>query len=178
MGVVALITWLAAAGGGLYLLAVWLIEYDREFPSAAKTRLPIPVISAHVLLALTGLALWGGYLLTDRPVLAWAALAVLVAVITLGLTMALRWLRVVRQPAQPAGLSAVAAGGVAADPRDAWHPERDWRSAAPDTASARHVAQAANVPPERTFPVPVVILHGLLAIATLALVALTIFRGS
>jgi len=176
MGVVALITWLAAAGAGLYLLAVWLIEYDREFQSAAGTRLPIPVISAHVLLAITGLAIWGAYLLTDRLLLAWAALAILAAVATLGLTMALRWLRVVRQPTQSADLSTVAAGGVGPDPRDAWHSERDWRSAAPDTA--RHAAQAANVPPERNFPVPVVILHGLLAMATVALVALTIFRGS
>ena len=170
MGVVALITWLAAAGAGLFLLAVWLIEYDREFQSAAKTRLPIPVISAHVLLAITGLAIWGAYLLTDRPLLAWAALAVLGAVVTLGLTMAVRWLRVVRPPAahpaaRPAGLSTVAAGG-------------DWRGAAPDAAVARHVAQAATVPPERNFPVPVVILHGLLAVATVTLVALTIFRGS
>jgi len=170
MGIAALITWLSTAGGGLYLLAVWLIEYDREFQAAAPTRLPIPVISGHVLLAVTGLVLWMAYLFTDSAMLAWAALAVLGAVVTLGLTMAVRWLRVVRPPAahpaaRPAGLSTVAAGG-------------DWRGAAPDAAVARHVAQAATVPPERNFPVPVVILHGLLAVATVTLVALTIFRGS
>jgi manganese efflux pump family protein len=202
MGVVALITWLSAAGGGLYLLAVWLIEYDREFQAAAKTRLPIPVISAHVLLAMTGLVVWSAYLFTDRPLLAWAALAILGGVVTLGLTMAVRWLRVVREPAaQPparaAGLSTVAAAGVGLvpaprpaeagpgpDPRDVWNPERDWRSPAPDTGVApsaararRNAAQAASVPPERNFPVPVVILHGVLAIATVTLVAITAVRG-
>jgi hypothetical protein len=207
MGVVALITWLSTAGGGLYLLAVWLIEYDREFQAAAKTRLPIPVISAHALLAMTGLVIWGAYLFTDSPLLAWTALAILGAVVTLGLTMAVRWLRVVRQPAarppaRAAGLSTVAAAGVSIlpgprqaqagpgpDPWDAWNPERDWRSPAPDTADAapdapsaaearRSAAHAASVPPERNFPVPVVILHGVLAIATVALVAITALRGS
>jgi hypothetical protein len=33
------------------------------------------------------------------------------------------------------------------------------------------------VPPERNFPVPVVILHGVLALATVTLVAITIFHG-
>jgi hypothetical protein len=35
-----LIAWILTAGAGLYLLTVWLIEYDREFQSAAATRLP------------------------------------------------------------------------------------------------------------------------------------------
>src|SRR5258708_39286767 len=52
------LTWLITASAGLYLLAIWLIEYDREFQSAAATRLPVPVISAHVLLAVGGLAVW------------------------------------------------------------------------------------------------------------------------
>ena len=32
MSLVALITWLITAAGGLYLLAVWLLEYDRDLP--------------------------------------------------------------------------------------------------------------------------------------------------
>ena len=42
----ALFTWIVTAGAGLYLLTIWLIEYDRDFQSAAATRLPVPVISA------------------------------------------------------------------------------------------------------------------------------------
>jgi hypothetical protein len=175
MGIVALITWLSTAGGGLYLLAVWLIEYDREYQTAAKTRLPIPVISAHALLAMTGLVIWGAYLFTDSELLAWTALAILGAVITLGLTMAARWLRVVRQPApepsaRPAGVSTVAAAGISLWPG----PYPPGASPGPD---AREAAQAAAVPPERNFPVPVVILHGVLALATVTLVAITIFHG-
>ena len=102
MGIVALVTWMATAGGGLYLLAVWLIEYDREFQTAARTRLPVPVISSHALLAVTGLVIWSAYLFTDGKPLAWAALAILGVVATLGLTMAVRWLRVFREPAPQA----------------------------------------------------------------------------
>lgn len=55
MAVVALITWIVAASGGLYLRAIWLIEHDRDFQRAAAARLPVPVILTHVLLAVTGL---------------------------------------------------------------------------------------------------------------------------
>jgi len=47
MGIIALFAWLFTAGVGLYLLAVWLIEYDRDFQRAAATRLPIPVLGGH-----------------------------------------------------------------------------------------------------------------------------------
>lgn len=169
MGIVALVTWMSTAGGGLYLLAVWLIEYDREFQTAARTRLPVPVISSHALLAVTGLVIWSAYLFTDDEPLAWAALAILGVVVTLGLTMAVRWLRVYQEStagaaARPASFSPVTAVGVLPGP-----------GLAPDR---RDAAGAGIVPPERNFPVPVVILHGLLAVATVALVALTIVRGS
>ena len=59
MSLAALLTWIITAGAGLYLLTIWLIEYDREFQSAAATRLPVPVISAHALLAVAGLGVWG-----------------------------------------------------------------------------------------------------------------------
>jgi hypothetical protein len=138
MGVIALIIWLATAGAGLYLLAVWLIEYDRDVQQAAATHLPVPVISAHALLALGGLAVWGGYLIVDDDRLAWIAVAILGCVATLGLTMAARWLPVYR-----------------------------------GTASPRSMAAAAAVPPERHFPVSVVITHGILAVSTITLVVLT-----
>jgi hypothetical protein len=102
MALAALVTWLITASAGLYLLAIWLIEYDREFQSAAATRLPVPVISAHVLLAVGGLGLWALYLITDTFRLAWVAVAVLVVVALLGLTMAARWVGVYRTHSAPA----------------------------------------------------------------------------
>ena len=96
MSLAALFTWIVTASAGLYLLTIWLIEYDREFQSAAATRLPVPVISAHALLAVAGLVVWAGYLITDTPRLAYAAALTLVVVATLGLIMAARWIGVYR----------------------------------------------------------------------------------
>ena len=140
MSLAALITWLITAGGGLLLLMIWLIEYDREFQSAAATRLPVPVISAHALLAVAGLVVWAAYLLTDASRLAWAAVLTLAIVAILGITMAARWIQVYRAP------GAVAATG----------------------AQARLAG-----PPERNFPLPVVIGHGIFAAVTVVLVLLT-----
>jgi hypothetical protein len=146
MSVAALLTYLVTATAGLYLLTIWLIEYDHEFQTAAATRLPVPVISAHALLAVTGLAVWGAYLLTDRSRLAWATVLILALVAVLGGTMAIRWIKVYRENAAPAGRRAPAGRTV-----------------------------ASTVPPERHFPVAVVIGHGVFAVATLTLVLLTAF---
>jgi hypothetical protein len=140
MSLAALLTWIITAGAGLYLLTIWLIEYDREFQSAAATRLPVPVISAHALLAMAGLVVWGVYLITDTPRLAVAAAATLIVVAALGLTMAARWFSVYR---------------------------------AHDAAAVRGDRAGITVPPERNFPLPVVIGHGLFAVATLVLVVVT-----
>ena len=68
MPVVALVTWIVTALGGLYLLAIWLIEYDPDFQRAAATRLPVPVVSGHVLFAVGGLVVWLMYLITDEDI--------------------------------------------------------------------------------------------------------------
>src|ERR1039458_1019114 len=128
MPLAALFTWIVTASAGLYLLTIWLIEYDREFQSAAATRLPVPVISAHALLAVRGVVVWAGYLITDTPRLAYAAALTLVVVAALGLTMAVRWIKVYR---------------------------------AHDAAAVRGTAGGIAVPPERNFPLTVVIGHGI-----------------
>lgn len=147
MPVVALITWIITALGGLYLLAIWLIEYDPDFQRAAATRLPIPVVSGHVLFALGGLVLWLMYLVTDHDIFAWGTIAVLAFVVSFGITMAVRWVGVYR------------AGPV--------------RASAPMTPMSRG-SGALAVPPERHFPVSVVIGHGIFAVTTIVLVVLTI----
>ena len=90
---VALFTWMGTVAFGLILLVIWLMEYDREFQSAAATRLPVPVISAHALLGMGGLLLWAVYLLADEERLAWVTIADLGTVALLGLVMAARWIR-------------------------------------------------------------------------------------
>ena len=152
MGIVALFAWLSTAGAGLYLLAIWLIEYDRDYQRAAATRLPVPVISGHAVLALTGLLAWGAYLISDNDRLAWASVILLGCVAVLGFTMAIRWLGVYRS--SPARVRA-GPGGLA-------------------TATMRALpAGEPPVPPERNFPVSVVVTHGLFAVTTLTLVVLT-----
>ena len=131
---------------GLLLLVIWLMENDRDFRSVAATRLPVPVISGHALLGLGGLLVWGFYIVTDEDSLAWISLADLGVVLVLGLVMAARWVQVYRTYAAP--------GALAAGP-------------APGSAVA--------VPPERHFPRPVIVIHGLLAVTTIALVVLTVF---
>jgi hypothetical protein len=101
MSVVALFTWIITILAGLILLVIWIIEYDHEFQSAAATRLPVPVISAHALLAVGGLMLWISYLLLDQERLAWATVAVLGTAAVLGLIMAARWIRVYREFVAP-----------------------------------------------------------------------------
>jgi hypothetical protein len=162
MALVALIAWLCTVSMGLYLLAIWLIEYDREFQSAAATRLPVPVIGAHALLAFCGLAVWALYLITDRSGLAWVAALTLGVVALLGLTMAVRWIRVYRthSPPPPVALRAV--------------PVPVGARARPGIGTTATVP----VPPERHFPLPVVIAHGTFAAATIVLVLLTVLVGS
>jgi hypothetical protein len=146
MRVVALFTWFATAFAGLYLLAIWLIEYDISAPGGAVTRLPRTVISGHVLLAASGLGAWVAYLIVNRHMLAWIALAALGAVALLGLTMLGRWIMVRRAIA--AALRARTGGAFA--------PAR------------------VPLPAESAFPVLVVVAHGVLAVSTLTLVLLIV----
>ena len=157
MSVVALLTYLVTATAGLYLLTIWLIEYDHEFQTAAATRLPVPVISSHALLAVTGMVLWTVFLMTGLPDLDWLVAAILGVVAVLGATMAVRWVGVYRaygtrsrhaHAAVPVPVGA-GFGGTAAPP-----------------------SHRAAIPPERHFPVSVVILHGVFAVATFVLVLL------
>jgi hypothetical protein len=167
MALVALIAWLCTVSIGLYLLAIWLIEYDREFQSAAATRLPVPVVGTHALLAFGGLAVWALYLITDRSGLAWVAALTLGVVALLGLTMAVRWIRVYRthSPPPPAALRAV--------------PVPVGARARPGIGTGTGTGTATvPVPPERHFPLPVVIAHGTFAAATIVLVLLTALVGS
>ena len=166
MSGIALLTWVVTALGGLFLLAIWLIEYDPDFQRAAATRLPVPVISGHATLAILGLATWVTYLITDNDQFAWATLAILAAVVSLGLTMATRWVVVYRSTAKPARarVAAVAAGpGGAAGMVGSGH-----------LSSASDRAREYLVPPERHFPVAVVIGHGVFAFTTVVLVLLTV----
>jgi hypothetical protein len=167
MSLAALFSWMITAGGGLYLLTIWLIEYDHEFQSGTATRLPVPVISTHALLAIIGMGLWGYYLFSNSTRLAWVAVAVLAAVATLGLIMAARWVVVYRTHRAPQ--VALATSGAHSAPASLF-------SATQRSGAGRDPGLRAAGPPERHFPLPVVIGHGIFATVTIVLVVLTALR--
>lgn len=142
MSIAALVTWLITALGGFYMLGTWIA---RGGVRGGTSRLPVPVIFGHFLLAAAGLVVWIIYLFADATALAWTAFGLLLPVALLGFVMFFRWLSVTRAPSVR-------------------------------TAGAPGSAQAAT-PPERAFPVPVVLGHGLFAVATLALVVLSALQS-
>lgn len=148
MGFATLITWFCAVLAGLYMLAVWLIENDVTSRGVAPSRLPVPVVFAHLTLAAAGLTLWVVFLVVQRRGFAWAAIGVLGAVAVLGLSMFARWIPVHRGTTAPAAPDGAAPGGG-----------------------------ALAVPAEGNLPVVIVIAHGLLAVSTLVLALLTVMTG-
>jgi len=124
----ALITWVATAGGGFVLLAIWLSRGGMRQGTGIR---PFLILS-HFLLAATGLVIWIAYVATDNDSLAWIAFVILAVVALLGWTMFAIWYQ------RRTGVGAV-------DPGTA----------------------------EQHFPVPIVALHGVLAVTTVVLVLLT-----
>ena len=174
MAVLALVFWSATALGGLYLLAIWLIEYDPDFQHAAATRLPVLVITGHVLFAVAGLLSWVIYLITGKEIYSWTSAGALAGIATLGFTMAIRWLgvyRAWRRVSAPAGPMPYAYGAYTLT---AWARLRAWPAGTPGSSSDQARPWEVAVPPERHFPVSVVIAHGILAVTTVVLVVLTV----
>jgi len=168
MSIIALITWIIAASCGLYLVAIWLIEYDREFQAVSKTRLPPLVLAAHIALAGGGLVIWVIWFVWWNNYLVWAAALALVLAATLGTIMAIRWVGVYREHRGFRRSPHRAAGILAARHREPAHSRLPGRA-----ASVATLAWPAEVgPPERNFPLPVVIAHGVFAAATLTMVLL------
>jgi hypothetical protein len=156
MGLIALIAWFVTVLGGLYMLAVWLIENDATNQRNAPSRLPLPVIVTHMTLAVAGLALWIAYLLLDRRGLAWIALGILGLIALLGVAMFARWIPVYRTTggeAEPVPVPAAASVFAGAEPAPA-------------------VKASLDRPPEGKFPLFVVVAHGLFATSTVVLVLL------
>ena len=143
----ALIAWVLTAGGGFVMLAIWLSRGGMRQRGGGARMIRPPLILGHFALAATGLVLWIIYIATDSEALGWVALAALAVVALLGFTMFSIWY----WQRQHTGVRSAAA--------------------APVPGAAGTVAD--EMPAEQRFPVPVVALHGLLAVATVALVLLT-----
>lgn len=142
MAIAALITWVVTALGGFYMLGTWIQRGGIRQQQAGTSRLPAPVLFGHFALAAIGLVVWIIYVVADRTVLAWTSFGLLLPVALLGFVMLARWIPVHRDRAAGPAAAATARGGE------------------------------ETVPAERHFPVPVVVAHGLFAVATLVLVLL------
>lgn len=140
----ALIAWAITAGGGFAMLAIWLRNGGPAAASRPGTRIRPPLIFSHMGLAATGLVLWIIYIAGDSDTVAWIAVIVLGPVAILGFSMLAIWLQR-RKAAAPMTATAGAAGTVGG---------------------------GEDRPPEQHFPVPIVVLHGLLAVTTLTLAIL------
>jgi hypothetical protein len=151
MSLLTLFIWIGTAGGGLFLLSIWLIEYDENLQPAVRSRLSVPLIAAHVLPAGAGIIVWGAYLVFDDDWLAWLAVGALAMAVTFGLVMATRWIGVYR--AKRARMRFVMA-----------------RRGSPHEFAA--LLAEDEGPAERHFPLLLVLGHGALAITTVTLVLL------
>jgi len=161
MGLIILASWILTAAGGLYLLSIWLIEYDKDFQSVAATRLPPVVLTSHVTLALGGLFVWIGYVIVDQERLAWIASVAVLLAATLGTIMAIRWVGVYRATKSARRRLADLKAG------------RLTLVGGPGDIATLELARDLG-PPERNFPLPVVIAHGAFATVTITLVLLTV----
>ena len=91
LGLPALISWVFTASLGGYMLTTLIISGGLRQQRANRAGLPPAVLFAHFSLALTGLAVWIGYLLTGVTWLAWTAVGLLMPVIGLGVSTVTLW---------------------------------------------------------------------------------------
>ena len=91
LGLVALGTWLITVGLGLRMgwpmIARWITRGRRRRAPAGPSRHPPALNFAHLTLATTGLLTWIAYLISDVTGVAWAACALLLPVVGLGMTL-------------------------------------------------------------------------------------------
>jgi hypothetical protein len=167
MAVAALFAWLLTAGLGLYMFAIWLIEDDGSIDGKSYRRLRAPVVFGHAGLAVIGLVVWLISIYVHMNSLSWITLLILVLVATLGVFMFTRWIPVHRMYSGPQGLSAREAAGMAQG-RPGPGGTRLY------AADERLIHELEPMPPERNFPLPVVLLHGVLAVTTVTLVVIAI----
>jgi hypothetical protein len=89
---VALVTWVLTAGGGFFLLGLWLKNGGMAQSETPGARIRAGRILSHFALAAAGLVIWIIYVATDSEGLAWVAFALLAVVALLGFSMLAIWL--------------------------------------------------------------------------------------
>jgi hypothetical protein len=89
---VALATWVLTAGGGFFLLSLWLKNGGMQQSDQPGARIRSARVLTHFGLAAIGLVLWIIYVASSSSALAWIAFVILLAVAVLGFTMLAIWM--------------------------------------------------------------------------------------
>lgn len=151
--VIVLWVWILTALSGLTLLTAWLTtpEVRRARVAGGRhRRLPPSLVSGHLCAAALGLFMWGVFALWGRTLFAWGALALIAVAVAIGITMFVRWVPTYREAADGTG------------------------AARPDHhRGGRHRRTPARKR-RGNIPLALVAGHGVLAVATIVLMALTL----
>jgi hypothetical protein len=189
MRAATLISWLVTASLGAFMLRTWLARGGLGRERAKAGGLPPQLIFGHAATALTGLLVWVAFVASGARPLAWAAVALLMVAVGLGLCTVTLWTPYpARKPGErrePSATDAApgagdagrgapeAAPGAGDAPGSADQPEFE----VTDEMIARLLADP--VPASRHRPIrpnPAVLVpvaHGFLAIATFTLAVLS-----
>jgi hypothetical protein len=98
----ALISWLLTASMGGFMLRTWLARGGLRRERARVGGLPPQLIFSHAGLALSGLLVWSGYVVTGAKAAAWIAVGLLMVTIPLGLCTVTLWTPYpARRPGEP-----------------------------------------------------------------------------
>jgi hypothetical protein len=168
MRTAALVSWLVTASLGAFMLRTWLARGGLHAERAKAGGLPPPLIFGHAAAALTGLLLWVAFLASGVRPLAWAAVALLMAAVGLGLCTVTLW---TPYPAPKPGERRQPEARIA--PKPANDPEAE----VTDEMIARFLANPVPAPRHRPVrPDPAVLVpvaHGFAAIATFTLAVMS-----
>ena len=164
MRAATLVSWLVTASLGAFMLRSWLAHGGLHAERAKTGGLPPQLIFGHAAAALTGLLTWSGFLASGARPLAWAAVALLMVAVALGLCTVTLW---TPYPARRPGERRQPAA------REAGPPAGQREFEVTDEMIARFLADPAPAPrhrpirPDLAALVPVA--HGFAAIATFTL---------
>ena len=91
MRVATLVSWLVTASLGAFMLRTWLARGGLRSERAKAGGLPPQLIFGHATAALTGLFVWVAFVASGARPLAWAAVALLMVAVGLGLCTVTLW---------------------------------------------------------------------------------------
>jgi hypothetical protein len=116
MAIAAMIAWVVTASSGFYMLRTWVTRGGLRRQRSTGVGVPPAVVFGHASAALTGLAIWLGFVDTGLDLLAWLGVAVVTGAIALGVCTVTLWTPYpVAVPPAPPPPAAVAGAPAPAD---------------------------------------------------------------